>query len=109
MTKIGEGHMPPKEPEFHKDLEAAIHKFLKALESHHDSKSKEDRDHYRAVMEREFGLMDAAIKEIGRFGMHKRESLLENSYKAYLAKSNTDNLFILKDSLHILREDNRLP
>lgn len=109
MTKVGEKGNHPKEPEYHKELEAAIHKFLKALESHHASKTKEDRSHYRAVMDREFGLMDAAIKEIGRFGMHKRESLLENSYKAYLEKSSTDNLFVLKDSICILREDNRAP
>ena len=104
MTKVGSGKHRSEEPKpekYHKDLHQSALKFLKTLDQFQDG-SEMQREHFKAVMDQELLLMEAAVREINRPGMHKQYVAMKNSYETFIkdpidASPLTHDVYTLRD------------
>ncbi len=109
MTKIGEGKNPIPEPtaaSYQADLEKSSQKFLKALNQYHRSQSSAEQERLRGIMDQQMGLIQAALDELKKKGLHKEGSLVAKDYADYKDEETTENFICLRNDLETLREHN---
>lgn len=110
MTKIGEGQGPVEEPkidQYKKELEASSQKFLSALEKYNTSRSPQEQEHLRRVMDQQMALIQSAIKELGKKGFHKNAGVIAKDYLEYKEEETNENYNCLHNDVETLRERNK--
>ncbi|OGN65152.1 MAG: hypothetical protein A3E80_03540 [Chlamydiae bacterium RIFCSPHIGHO2_12_FULL_49_9] len=108
MTKVGEGgNFFEKSPveRSKKDLTVLTEKFQNAIESYDATvASKEEKEHLKAIMDEQLSLIQAAVNEIKKSGMHKQEALLEKHYKSYMLDPSPESFSAIEHDIATLRE-----
>lgn len=114
MTKIGEGGEIPQKPilqQAHDDIETSSLKFLSALGAYENdhSLSGEDKERLKDVMDQNLEVIRSSITELKRAGIYKQEVKVENDYKDYMSKGDSESYAALEHNVQTLRDYNQLP
>ena len=107
MSKIGEGsgfHEADWKV-YQKDIEQSSMKFDKALSSY-QSADFEERGKLKEYMDEQLELINAAVQESKRSGMHKQAVKVEKDYKEFIEQGSDESYSALKHDLQTLLDYN---
>jgi hypothetical protein len=111
MTKVGEGEGPREASQamYHKQLQDSIIRFQFALQQTQNTKNLEEKEHFTSVMDQQIGLIQSAINEIKRLGIHKQGEIVISDYEHYQKDPSAQNLTALQQDIYTLKEYNFSP